>query len=374
MRFRSLCLLLVVTVFLFPATVFAEGETIGPDEEVTVSPPSPSPLETPLLPPLNEPLALPNKINTSAQGKLVNTRAVYTYARLMSDIKKLARRYPSLVKVYTLGLSTAGRSIPLLVVGNPQARNAVWVDASIHAREYMTTQIVMNQLEFLLGNARNGVFEGKRLIDVLQTTALHVAPMLNPDGVELCQRGLSSAPKELREQLLLLNGGKNFRLWKANINGVDLNRNFSAGYEALPLTVPAYAGYKGTAPFSEAESNLAKNYLQSRPFRMSVSYHCIGGEIYWFFGQDPVAFARDLTIVSGISQLTGYSLVLPARSAVGGGLKDFVVTTLKIPAITVELRSPKPAPIPQRYFKRIWNENAFVLWHVLNLFSENENP
>lgn len=361
MRFRTLflfSLLLTVSVFLYPVPVFAEAVAALSDETA-------APLETPLA------LPLQNKINYSTQGKFVNTRAVYTYARLMNDINKLASRYPSFVKVYTLGLSTAGRKIPLLVVGSPQAQNRIWVDASLHAREYMTTQIVMNQLEFILGNAKTGVFEGKRLLDVLQTTALHVAPMLNPDGVELSQRGIKTAPEELREQLLLLNGGKNFRQFKANINGVDLNRNFPAGYDALPLTAPGYAEYKGPSYLSEAETRLAAGYLQSLPFRMSVSYHCVGGEIYWYYGQDPAASARDLEIATGLSQLTGYSLVPLSRSTVGGGLKDFVVSTLKIPAVTMELRSPRPAPIPGRYFKRIWKENAFVLWHLINLFGDN---
>lgn len=55
-------------------------------------------------------------------------------------------------------------------------------------------------------------------------------PMVNPDGVELCKRGVTSAPKNVRKSLLRLNGSDDFRAWKANGRAVDLNVNFDAGF------------------------------------------------------------------------------------------------------------------------------------------------
>ncbi len=68
-------------------------------------------------------------------------------------------------------------------------------------------------------------------VRILQTTALSIVPMVNPDGVDLVRNG----PESLglcREEFTLLNGGfSDYREWKANIRGIDLNNQFPAYWE-----------------------------------------------------------------------------------------------------------------------------------------------
>lgn len=55
-------------------------------------------------------------------------------------------------------------------------------------------------------------------------------PMVNPDGVTLQQEELKAFPISLHASLLEMNeGSKNFKRWKANAKGIDLNRQYKAG-------------------------------------------------------------------------------------------------------------------------------------------------
>ncbi len=309
------------------------------------------------------------------KGKIVNTGVQnFTYAMMQDAIKRLKRRFPRYLAVSSLGTSTAGRDIPLLLLGNPEAAKRVWVDVSMHAREHMCTQIVMNQLEFLLNNYETGVFEGKRLRDVLEEVCLYIVPMGNPDGVELCQRGLSSvSDPALRKYLRELNlGSDDFSRWKANIRGVDLVSNFDAKW-AEKVTVassPAPYGYKGERPLSEVESRLCAEFIAAMGFNMTISYHAVGGELYWWFGQEGARQDRDFDIAMGFADLTGYTLISKERSLTdSAGLKDWAIQTFRQPGITVELGPVTTiAPIQIGDYLQIWERNKFVLWHAANLF------
>ncbi len=310
-----------------------------------------------------------------AKGKIVNTGVQnYTYAMMNDAIKKLKRRFPKYLTVSSLGTSTAGRDIPLLLLGNPEAPRRVWVDVSMHAREHMCTQIVMNQVEFLLNNYDMGVFEGKRLRDTLSNVCLYIVPMGNPDGVELCQRGLASVKDRAhREYLRKINlGSDDFSRWKANIRGVDLVSNFDAKWAEKETVAdsPAPYGYKGTHPLSEVESRLCAEFIASVGFDMTISYHAVGGELYWWFGQEGSRQDRDFLIAMDFVDLTGYSLISKERSLTdSAGLKDWAIQTFHTPGITVELGPVTSiAPIQIGDFLQIWERNKFVLWHAANMF------
>ena len=310
-----------------------------------------------------------------AKGKIVNTGVQnFTYSMMKDAIVRLKRRFPEYLAVSSLGTSTAGRDIPLLLVGDPQAPRRIWVDVSMHAREHMCTQIVMNQIELLLNNYESGVFEGKRLRDTLKKVCLFIVPMGNPDGVELCQRGLSSvSDPALREYLRNMNlGSEDFSRWKANGRGVDLVSNFDAKWAEKATTAesPAPYGYKGTHPLSEVESRLCAEFIAAVGFDMTISYHAVGGELYWWFGQEGARQDRDFLIAMDFADLTGYSLISKERSLTdSAGLKDWAIQTFHRPGITVELGPVTSiAPVPIGDFLQIWERNKFVLWHAANLF------
>ena len=80
---------------------------------------------------------------------------MYTYQRMEADIQLLKARYEG-VTVDSIGTTVDGRNIYRIVIGNPNADKKMLVLASIHAREYITTPLVMRQIQEMLDRKANG--------------------------------------------------------------------------------------------------------------------------------------------------------------------------------------------------------------------------
>ena len=132
----------------------------------------------------------------------------------------------------------------------------LYMQASIHAREYATAELVTRFAENLVA----GYGSRAETTWLLDNTEIHVVPVLNPDGRKFAEAGY---------------------LWRKNTNpnppdgeepapfpsyGVDLNRNYDAAWGEVPggsSGDPGSAVYRGAAPFSEPETQAARDYLLS---------------------------------------------------------------------------------------------------------------
>ena len=97
-----------------------------------------------------------------------------------------------------------------------------------------TTPLVMRFLEeYAAACASGGTIFGQNARTLYEKTTLRIMPMVNPDGVDLVTGELESGP--FYEQARSYSGNYpdiRFPLgWKANINGVDLNLQYPAGWE-----------------------------------------------------------------------------------------------------------------------------------------------
>ncbi len=120
----------------------------------------------------------------------------YGYLEMMEDIDDLLDLYSPLVQsgwlsVETVGVSSLGRSIPAVVLGNPAAQYSYMALGGSHAREYMSTLYLMTTLEYYLENLDN-YFDGVKVSELLDDCRFYFIPMHNPDGVMLSQEGLYS--------------------------------------------------------------------------------------------------------------------------------------------------------------------------------------
>lgn len=217
-----------------------------------------------------------------------------------------------------IGKSAFGRSIYALKIG---AGTPVGIaQYAIHGREYVTARLALHHIA-------RGVSEG----------SVWIVPLVNPDGALLSQKGLSSAPKGARKRLLEINGGKkDFSLWKANANGVDLNVNFPAlwGEGKSNVFSPCSENYVGEFPYCEAETRALKDFTEEISPQYTVSFHTKGEEIYWRFSQKGMRAYRDYALAKALSASTGYPLGSSEGSC--GGYKDWCIHALSIPAFTVE--------------------------------------
>lgn len=195
-------------------------------------------------------------------------------------------------KKCVIGYTFENRNIYALHVGNDYGKQFIAVYA-VHAREYITALLALRHV-------KEGVKGGGWII-----------PLLNPDGVNICE---NKDP-----------------MWKANGRGVDLNCNFDADWGAgrLNARVRGSENCIGDFPLSECESAaLARFTLRVKPY-VTLSFHTKGAEVYWEYGG-----SGDVTGAEIIERYTGYAPKIITGSA--GGYKDWCIQKLGIPAYTIE--------------------------------------
>ena len=267
------------------------------------------------------------------EGEIVNAKNIYTYTDMQSDIIELCATYPC-VSYNTLGKSASGLSIYEVVLGDPNAKHHICVNASIHAREYQNTLLVMDLLE-------DACIKGWD-----KDVCIHFVPMVNPDGVAISQSGID-------------------KLWKANGNGVDLNRNFPTGWGYVDpkgySTVPSREFYCGASEASEPETKAMIKLLTQRKYDCVLSYHQAGQVLYWGVdGMNPAVEALDKSLAITLKNCTGY--YMSKCKTANGGMGDYINSALNTPNVTIE--TGKSAPNPHSSYKTVYNQNKNVLYSV----------
>lgn len=118
--------------------------------------------------------------------------ALYSYESMEHDIHTLIIKYPSLLHGDSLGKTPDGRYLYHLVIGNENAEKQILLSASIHAREYITMPLLMRQTAALLQNLsdQTASYRGCSYQDLMKNIAIHIVPMINPDGVSISQFGM----------------------------------------------------------------------------------------------------------------------------------------------------------------------------------------
>ena len=117
---------------------------------------------------------------------------MYTYQAFEEDSKLLADLYPDKITVDSLGMTEDGRQMIHFVIGDASASKKIFIGAGIHAREYITSQLVMKQtVEFLEHLENEDSYHGITYADLLNNTVIHVICMINPDGISISQLGIN---------------------------------------------------------------------------------------------------------------------------------------------------------------------------------------
>ncbi|MGM9647464.1 MAG: M14 family zinc carboxypeptidase [Eubacteriales bacterium] len=216
-------------------------------------------------------LTRPEGLGTDADLSVVQPVQNYSYQQMQTDLQTLAQKFPDLLTLSSIGKSEEGRDLTLAILGNPNAEHKIFLQASIHGREHIVTQIAMGEIDYILHHQDTVLENGMTIAALLDAVAIHIVPMSNPDGVTISQTG--TLPPPFADQY----DQSKAELWKANAKGIDLNANFDAmwdKYESMyQSTSPAFAGYKGTAPECAAESKALAEHLRANDFDLTLSYH-----------------------------------------------------------------------------------------------------
>lgn len=300
----------------------------------------------------------------------------YTYNEMKKDIEALSKKYGEILSYKSLGKSWDNRDIYQLTLGNPDAKKVVVVQASIHAREYMTAQLVMKQIEFYCANYFTGMYKGKYYSELFDHVCFCIVPMSNPDGVTISQYGArairnTSLRNKLKTICKVCGRGRQsyYRTWKANAKGVDLNRNFDARWDILATSIHSASGsgFKGSSAVSEKESKILVNLANRENPTAVISYHAMGRILYWNFGQTGSARKKELALLSKIRSETGYRPVISYSKYQSAGYGDWIAIKKKLPTVTVEIGSVS-CPLPQSQFSSVWKQNRQVLAATAELY------
>lgn len=292
----------------------------------------------------------------------------YSYENLLHDIEILCDNYPAQVQAVNLCDTPDGRQVIDIILGDTKNENQILIFGAMHAREYITIQIVMRQLCESIDalNGYGGTYKGISTAKLLQGVTIHFVPNSNPDGVAISQFGLPAINSDLiRQEVSKIVGDS--EQWKANVRGVDLNRNFDADWQDYyGAQYPASERYKGTFPGSEPESaaliRLTKNY----PMKRTISYHSCGDVIYWYYKQQGAVLETSKRFAQIISDETGYWLDSDYTALDPAGFKDWAVYKLGVPSLTIETGAENGAsiiaPVPISRFSSIWQRNKNVVY------------
>lgn len=310
-------------------------------------------------------------VKADAGASIVSTNhQKYSYSEMVKDIKSLQKKYPDYVKYNVIGKSVDKRNLYEVVLGNPEAKKHLLVISNLHAREYMTIQLSMAQIERYC-QLYNKKINNTKVSAVLNKVAIHYIPSANPDGTAISQYGFGAIRNaKWRKALRKMSGSS--RRWKANARGVDLNRNWAIAWKHSGSR--GSAGYRGPKAASEPEIKALVKWVnrtqKTGKIMGVVSYHSTGSILYGrCAGQAGSAVRKQTTrMYKTAKSLTGYSLMpTESISSARGCSREYFLYKKNIPCITLETGHGE-CPLGSGEFPSIWKRNKDVVIREAMLF------
>jgi len=203
-----------------------------------------------------------------------------TLAETYAELDSLKQLFPNLITTkILLGNSIENRPVYMVKISdNPDADEnepEVLYTALHHAREPMSMMQMFYFMYYLLEN-----YNFNPTVQYLvNNRAMYFIPVVNPDGYEY-------------NRLTYPSGGGMWRKNRRNNGGsfgVDLNRNYGpSNYWNAPnggsSTNSGSDTYRGTAPFSEPETQIIRNFLAYRKIKNALNYHTYSNLLIYPYG------------------------------------------------------------------------------------------
>lgn len=296
---------------------------------------------------------------------LVSEEVPYTAEYTNFIVEGLSVRYPFLI-TGSIGKSVMGYELNYIRIG--RGNTQVCYNASFHANEWITTPVLLKFAEeYAEAYAQNGELYGEDSFELFETYSLYLIPMVNPDGVGLVNGMVHDA--NYLEQVRRISA--DYPLipypdgWKANINGVDLNLQFPAGWENARrikaeqgYTSPAPRDYVGTAPLSQPESKAMYDFTNANNFKLILAYHTQGEVIYWkYLDYEPENSRR---IAEYFGRVSGYLVEETPYASGYAGYKDWFIMQYNLPGYTIEA-GVGTNPLAMSQFSNIYQDNKLIL-------------
>lgn len=344
----------------------AAGDTIEKIAEIHKTTPTAILTANPLIDPQN--LQAGATLEVPLGFPLVPEKVHYSSILVSYIVEGLVTRYPFLVSG-SIGRSVMRKEIPYLRIGTGEKE--VCYSASYHANESITTPVLLRFAEDYC-DAYGAVLRGESTPDfpaaqLYQEFSLYLIPLVNPDGVDLVN-GILRVGDFYRQAVRIAADFPSIPFpegWKANIDGVDLNLQFPAGWEearrikyAQGYTKPAPRDYVGMAPLTAPESIAVYNFTREHNFSLIIAYHTQGEVIYWkYLNYEP---ERSAEIAQYFGRVSGYAVELTPSESAYAGYKDWFIQEYDRPGYTIEVGLGEN-PLPMSQFTDIYRANQPIM-------------
>ncbi|XP_065336580.1 carboxypeptidase B-like [Cloeon dipterum] len=257
-----------------------------------------------------------NNKRMARKGHRMTFQNYHRVSDIHGYLEYLARTFPDLVSVQTIGSSVEGRPLKLIKItgSNADPKPAFYIDGGIHAREWISPTSVTYIIQELVENR-----DKYKFMDAID---FYIVPVVNPDGYEYTHNGV--------------------RLWrkKNTCAGTDLDKNFGYKWDGA-----------GSSHDPCQETYAFRNFVSSLgvSVRAYVTFHSYGQYILYPWGYDkkvPPDYdldrigkkaANKMREVAGASYTVGNSASL--LYAASGGADDLAKGGSRIKyTYTIQLR------------------------------------
>ena len=314
--------------------------------------------------------------------------AAYSSSEYYAIAQTLVATYPEILHLEIIGYSRDSNPIyAMLMTANVKEamarddfnlfRQHYYVEAGTHGRETVNTPILIKAIEdYAKDYYSDGHISEFNLRSELGQAVIHFIPLVNPDGFDLVKFGVGSVNTAAGRQLLSVVATSDYSDFKANIAGVDLNRNFPDEYYdpitmkwvdkfqaypgSIPRNDPTNGYYAGPYGGSEPETKAVMNYVLRYDFRNFISFHSKGKIIdcgkYWF-GVDYNKRSMDLATV--LQAVNGYRVESYSSGIESGFFSDYAAAQTLKPVVTIET-TLAPLPTDQSLYQETYAENYLL--------------
>ncbi|MBU0520363.1 zinc carboxypeptidase, partial [bacterium] len=191
----------------------------------------------------------------------------HTWSEMVAEITQVHADHPLITTApFSIGQTIEGREMHVIKISdNPEIDEdepEVFFNALTHAREPIGVELCLELIHRLTDDYGSDPY----ITDLVDTREIFVLPVFNVDGYVY------------NETINPFGGG----MWRKNRRdnggsfGVDLNRNwgYDWGYDNIGSSgVPSSSTYRGTAPFSEPETDNVRQFCNQRNFSVGLNIH-----------------------------------------------------------------------------------------------------
>ena len=285
---------------------------------------------------------------------IVDTSDTYFLDSIYNDVDELCEKYSNILSKMVIGKSVEGRDIVALKISSnkideilrcAQNDEKVLFVGGIHAREDFSVMLCMKMIDYYChyySEEKN--FDGFDVKKIIDNIDMYFVPVANPDGLNIVHHGIEASSNYEALKVMQI-WGKDHTYWKANANGVDLNKNFDDGNWEIRTCVngtevPCSDRFKGFAPNSEPETRALINFCNENNFSLMVTYHCSGNCTFWADnGTHHMFNGLDEKIMDELNKKYIYrkTKVSIDPKVYGCGFENWFRAKIKRPAFCIEL-------------------------------------